>query len=133
MISINQHTGERTFNRPSAAPGPNHNLPPDWVAEWDAPDRRWFFVNQRTGERRWDPPPGPPTAQYTEVHTSGRGPMGSSYQQTEVITQVPEKKNHNLAYGAGGAVAGLAAGALLMHEGHKVGMYSKVSLFLYLL
>ena len=29
-----------------------------------------------------------------------------------------------MAYGAGGAVAGLAAGALLMHEGHKVGMFA---------
>lgn len=48
--------------------------------------------------------------------------MGSTYQQTEVVTQAPQQKNHNLAYGAGGAVAGLAAGALLMHEGHKVGM-----------
>lgn len=100
---------------------PNHNLPPDWVAEWDAPDRRWFFVNQRTGERSWDPPRGPPPpAHYTEVHTAGRGPTGSTYQQTEVISQAPQQKNHNLAYGAGGAVAGLAAGALLMHEGHKV-------------
>ena len=48
--------------------------------------------------------------------------MGTTYQQTEVITQAPQKKDHSLAYGAGGAVAGLAAGALLMHEGHKVGM-----------
>lgn len=47
--------------------------------------------------------------------------MGSTYQQTEVITQAPQKKDNSLAYGAGGAVAGLAAGALLMHEGHKVG------------
>ena len=49
--------------------------------------------------------------------------MGSTYQQTEVITQTPKKKDHSLAYGAGGAVAGLAAGALLMHEGHKVGTF----------
>ena len=49
--------------------------------------------------------------------------MGSTYQQTEVITQAPQKKDHSLAYGAGGAVAGLAAGAFLMHEGHKVGMF----------
>ena len=49
--------------------------------------------------------------------------MGTTYQQTEVITQAPQKKDHSLAYGAGGAVAGLAAGALLMHEGHKVGMF----------
>ena len=50
--------------------------------------------------------------------------MGTTYQQTEVITEAPKKKDHSLAYGAGGAVAGLAAGALLMHEGHKVGMFS---------
>lgn len=51
--------------------------------------------------------------------------MGSTYQQTEVISQAPQQKNHNLAYGAGGAVAGLAAGALLMHEGHKVGTFAR--------
>ncbi|CAD6593340.1 MAG: hypothetical protein ASARMPREDX12_007094 [Alectoria sarmentosa] len=123
---INQRTGERTFNRPSAPhqgppSDPNHNLPPGWIAEWDAPDRRWFFVNQKTGERSWNHPGGPsPPAQYTQMNASGQGPMGSTYQQSEVITQAPQPKNHNLAYGAGGAVAGLAAGALLMHEGHKV-------------
>ena len=58
--------------------------------------------------------------------------MGSSYQQTEVITQAPQQKNHNLAYGAGGAVAGLAAGALLMHEGHKVGTLTLNSLIPFL-
>lgn len=36
--------------------------------------------------------------------------------------KAPQQKNHNMAYGAGGAVAGLAAGALLMHEGEKVSM-----------
>lgn len=47
--------------------------------------------------------------------------MGQSYQQTTVATPAPAPKNHNLAYGAGGAAAGLVAGALLMHEGEKVG------------
>ena len=51
--------------------------------------------------------------------------MGSTYKQSEVITQAPQQKNHNMAYGAGGAVAGLAAGALLMHEGHKVGTFTR--------
>ena len=48
----------------------------------------------------------------------------ATYQQAKVNTTASHQKNHNLAYGAVGAVAGLAGGALLMHEGHKVGMFA---------
>ena len=125
---VNTHTGERTWNRPGAPPpaDPRAGLPPGWVAEWDAPDNRWFYVNTQTGARQWDRPhaggPPPPT-QVTQVHTSG---PGYEAHRTQVVQQqaapaAPVAKNHNMAYGAAGAVAGLAGGALLMHEGHKVG------------
>ena len=118
---VNQRSrGQTTWNRPPT-------LPPGWLAEWDAPDNRFFFVNERTGERTWNPPggaphPAPPT-QVTQTQRSGQAPGGYNYQQTQTVTQTPAPaaKNHNLAYGAAGAVGGLAAGALLMHEGHKVG------------
>ena len=121
---------------PPAPSDPRQGLPPGWIAEWDAPDNRWFYVNQRTGERSWNRPPGgppPPGATtYTQVSSTGpvRGP-GYQYQQTQVVSQTaphgapapapaPAAKNHNVAYGAAGAAGGLVAGALLMHEGEKV-------------
>ena len=128
---VNTHTGERTWNRPGAPPpaDPRVGLPPGWVAEWDAPDKRWFYVNTHTGVRQWDRPhvAGPlPPAHVQQTRTTG---PGFEQQRTQVITQqaapaAPAAKNHNMAYGAAGAVGGLAAGALLMHEGHKVGMLS---------
>lgn len=126
---VNRRTGERTWDRPSAShPGPpggdpRQGLPSGWVAEWSAQDNRWFFVNTQTNERTWNHPGGPPPVQQTTVYSSGRAPGGGIYEQTQVTqtnTQ-PKAKNHNFAYGAAGAAAGLVGGAMLMHEGHKVG------------
>ena len=118
---INQHTGERTFNRPGGAPhsDPSQGLPPGWIAEWDAPDQRWFYVNTRDGERTFNRP-GPPHGSYGPPPS--QYPSGG-YQQAPAPTQAaaPAAKNHNMAYGAAGAVGGLLAGGLLMHEGEKVG------------
>lgn len=89
-------------------------LPPGWIAEWDPQDQRYIFVNQRTGERSWNHP--------------GSGPQGYSSPQGYGQPQgygpprgapAPQQKNHNLAYGAGGLVAGLAGGAFMMHEHDK--------------
>ena len=128
---VNTHTGERTWNRPGGPPpgppaDPRVGLPPGWAAEWDAPDKRWFYVNTHTGQRTWDRPHGGPLppAVMSQVQ-GGHAPVGYGMQETKVISSTapaaPAAKNHNMAYGAAGAVAGLAGGALLMHEGHKVG------------
>jgi hypothetical protein len=29
-------------------------VPPPWQARWDGDADRWIFVNEETGERRWD-------------------------------------------------------------------------------
>jgi hypothetical protein len=96
---------------PQGAP----QVPPPWRAVWDDRDGRWLFINEQNGERTFEHPghsggygggsynQGPPQAQY------------GGYEQ-----QQQPKKNHNLAYGAMGAAAGLAGGALLMHEGEEV-------------
>jgi len=34
--------------------GPPPEVPPPWQARWDSDDDRWIFVNEETGERRWD-------------------------------------------------------------------------------
>lgn len=87
---------------------------PPWVAEWDSRDNRWLYVNRETGERTFEHPQNrgygaPPNQDYR-----GQG-QGGYYQQE------PPKQSHNGRNVALGAVAGLAGGALLMHEGHKVG------------
>ena len=38
----------------SGGRGPPPDVPPPWQARWDSDDGRWFFVNEETGERRWD-------------------------------------------------------------------------------
>lgn len=34
--------------------GPPPEVPPPWRARWDGDADRWVFVNEETGERRWD-------------------------------------------------------------------------------
>jgi hypothetical protein len=87
-------------------------VPPPWRAVWDDRENRWLFINEQNGERTFNHPgqaggyQGPPQGQY------------GGYEQQQ--QQPQQKKNHNVAYGAMGAAAGLAGGALLMHEGHEV-------------
>ncbi|KAG9997913.1 hypothetical protein KCU78_g16706, partial [Aureobasidium melanogenum] len=94
-------------------------VPPPWRAVWDDRENRWLFINEQNGERTFEHP----------GRTGGYGGgYGSSYNQGPPQSQYggyaqqqpQQKKNHNLAYGAMGAAAGLAGGALLMHEGHEV-------------
>jgi hypothetical protein len=118
---------------PSRGPPP---VSPPWQTEWDARDNRWLFVNQQTGERTFTyPGPG-----FSQQQGNYRGPQGgygnnqggysnqaaynqdsynstnSNYQQQE-----HEKKQggNGWKYAAAGA-AGVAGGALLMHEGHEM-------------
>lgn len=80
-------------------------LPSPWVARWDEAERRMAYINERTGERKWQhPQPG-----YDPDH--GYAERGQA------------TNNHSLGYGAAGVAAGLVGGALLMHEGEKIRMY----------
>ncbi|OAL02928.1 hypothetical protein IQ06DRAFT_245717 [Phaeosphaeriaceae sp. SRC1lsM3a] len=128
-----QHQGQPPSSGGSHGPPP---VSPPWFAEWDARDSRWLFVNQQTGERTFTYP-GPGYAQqqgsyggpqggygYGQGGYSNQGaynqgsynPTNSSYQQQE-----HEKKSggNGLKYAAAG-VAGVAGGALLMHEGEEM-------------
>lgn len=78
-------------------------VPAPWVAEWDSRDNRWLYVNRETGER---------TFEY---------PQTRGYDQGNYYQEEPAKKSHTGRNVALGAAAGLAGGALLMHEGEKVG------------
>jgi hypothetical protein len=111
---------------------------PPWFAEWDSRENRWLFVNQQTGERTHNYP-GPGYGQqqgnYGAPQQQGgygggygqqgygnqggyqqQGYGGSGYQQQEQH----KSGGNGMKYAAAG-VAGLAGGALLMHEGDNIG------------
>jgi hypothetical protein len=120
-----------------ASQGPPPVSPP-WYAEWDGRENRWLFVNQQTGERTFNyPGPG-----YAQQQGSYGGPQGGygygqggysnqgaynqgSYNPTNNYQQQEEQKKqggNGWKYAAAG-VAGVAGGALLMHEGENISMY----------
>lgn len=79
---------------------------PPWVAEWDSRDNRWLYVNRETGERTFE-------------HPQNQGYRGQG--QGGFYEQEPAKQSHTGRNVALGAAAGLAGGALAMHEGEKIG------------
>jgi hypothetical protein len=126
--------GQQQHQQHSSGGVPSRDPPPvslPWHTEWDARDNRWLFVNQQTGERTFTYP-GPGFSQQQGSYGSPQGgygnnqggysnqgmydPTNSSYQQQE-----HEKKQggNGWKYAAAGA-AGVAGGALLMHEGHEI-------------
>ncbi|KAH8702213.1 WW domain protein [Talaromyces proteolyticus] len=100
----------------SAAADGGPPLPRPWVARWAEQDRRWYYLNEETGQTLWERP----GAGYQGGYEGQRGYAGGTeYYQEERYQEAP-KKDHSLAYGAAGAAAGLVGGALLMHEGEKI-------------
>lgn len=96
--------------------GPAPQVYPPWRVTWDDRDHRWLFINEQTGQRTFD---------YPHPNTGYNGPQGYAPPPQQAYQSAPHQqaaapKNHNLAYGALGAAGGLAAGALLMHEGEEV-------------
>ena len=94
---------QQPYGQSQSSNGPPQ-VPPPWIAEWDARDNRWLYVNRETGERTFEYP-----------QARGNSDRGNSSQEE------PRKASHTGRNVALGAVAGLAGGALLMHEGKKVG------------
>lgn len=106
-----------TFSESGSAPPPPQ-VPYPWRAQWDDRERCYFYIHQETGERTYEVPNRQPYG--------GGGYGERSYEQS--TTYVDEDRGvrqqggggHGLMYGALGAAAGVAGGALLMHEGHEV-------------
>lgn len=109
--------------------------PPPWIVEWDGREERWIFFNQQTGERTNQFPQYGGGAGYGGggygggQQYQGGGYGGQQYQgggyggggyEGEYRQEEKKSGGHGLAYGAMGAAAGLAGGALLMHEGEEV-------------
>nr|POF27642.1 hypothetical protein CFP56_71451 [Quercus suber] len=106
-------------NNNNSGPPPPPQLPHPWRAQWDDRERRYLYIHTETGERTWD---FPGRGGY------GGGGMGGYEQQSTTCVEEDERGErrggggggHGLAYGALGALAGLAGGAFLMHEGHEM-------------
>ena len=113
-------------------------VPPPWIAEWDSRENRWGFINRETGERTHQHPQerfregGYGGGNYGGGYGGGGGGgggYGQEYggQDPRGYGQPPEKKDHhnrNMALGVAGGVLG---GALLMHEGEKVGKFCRTN------
>lgn len=132
LVSEFTHSGkgqqsQQQYGSSQGAPRPPPVSPP-WYAEWDARDNRWLFVNQQNGERTFTYP-GPGYAQ--QQGSYGGLPGGSSnqgaynqgsYDPTNNYQQEQHKQKsggNGWKYAAAGA-AGLAGGALVMHEGEEL-------------
>ncbi|KAI4924258.1 uncharacterized protein J4E92_007339 [Alternaria infectoria] len=124
----------------SQYPPPQHSqqpppVSPPWYAEWDQRENRWIFVNQQNGERTYQYP-GPGYAQqqgnygapppqggygYGQDGYSNQGAyQQSAYDPTRSGQQQEEKSGGNGWKYAAAGVAGVAGGALLMHESDKI-------------
>ena len=136
LVSEFTHSGEQGQQQHSGSSGQPPPVSPPWCAEWDGRDNRWLFVNQQTGERTFTYP-GPGYAQQQGNYGGPQGGYGqnqggygnqgaygqSAYDPTASnrYEQEEHKKEggNGWKYAAAGA-AGLAGGALLMHEGDDI-------------
>jgi hypothetical protein len=115
---------------------------PPWFAEWDGRDNRWLFVNQQSGERTFTYP-GPGFSQQQGSYGGPQGGYGNnqggysnqgaynqgSYNPTnssyEHQREQKKQGGNGWKYAAAG-VAGVAGGALLMHEGENISMLRSI-------
>lgn len=111
-------------NQPQSSSGPPQ-VPYPWVAEWDERDGRWIYINRDNGERTFQHPQpsyGGGGGYGERSYEQGYGGQGyGGQEQREYYEQQPEKKDHTVRNTVLGAAAGVLGGALLMHEGEKVG------------
>lgn len=124
-----QQQGYGGYSGGGGGPSPNGPpLPPGWMARWDQYRNCYIYINQETGEETLERPyyrGGPPQQGYGQggYEREYGGGYGQGGYEQEPRRQ--EGGHHGMAYGAAGAAAGLVGGAMLMHEGDKVGKLRK--------
>jgi len=95
-------------------PPPQVSYP--WRAVWDARDNRYVFENEQTGQRTFEYPGGGERGRYDQQGGYGQGAnYGNEYGQGK-----QQKPDHHYGGMALAGAAGLAGGALLMHEGKRI-------------
>lgn len=111
---------------------PPPQVPYPWRAVWEAQAGRYLFINEQTGQRTFDfPQQYAPQSQYAggrgygqEQGGYGYGQeyprQGAGYGQGSYEPNAQPKSNHHYGEMALAGAAGLAGGAILMHEGEKV-------------
>lgn len=125
--------GQQYGNQGYGQRGPPQ-VPPPWIAEWDPSQNRYIFINRETGQRTHEFPQQSYGGQgygsgyggggYEQRGQGGYGQQGGyGYEQRGqggYNEPPPQHKSHTGRNVALAGIAGLAGGALLMHEGEKV-------------
>ena len=110
----NQQYGNQQYgNQGYGQQGPPQ-VPYPWVAEWDSNQDRYIFINRETGQRTHEHP----QQSYGGgggYEQRGQGGYGGGYSNEQ-----PQQQSHAGRNAALAGVAGLAGGALLMHEGENI-------------
>lgn len=98
-----------------------------WRAVWDARDGRYVFENEQTGQRTLEHPGGGYGGQQGGYgqQQGGYGQQQGGYPNEQRnygnnTSYAQEKPNHHYGGMALAGAAGLAGGALLMHEGENI-------------
>ncbi len=116
MSFYNEGYGQQQYGQ-----GQNYNHRPrvsePWVTEWDARDNRWIFINCETGERSFEHP----QQSYSDSYWGNNVQEYDGPNQRGFREQEPQKESHTGRNAALGILGGALGGALLMHEGEKVG------------
>jgi len=108
-------------------PQPGPQLPPGWIAQWDANSQRWYYLEQATGRTQWELPSwngplgGVPGFQKGYGHAMPAVPymQGHGEHSREYYTGSGGQKKGS---GMGGMVAaGLGGAAIGAIAGHALG------------
>lgn len=131
-LEMSHYPPQQGYGQPQGQSHPP--LPPGWIAEYDQRERRTVFINQQTGQRSFDFPHASYQQQgaygqqgygqqgygqqgYGQQAGYGQQPQGHA--QPGYPPQPPQNNHKAMEYGGIGAVGGLMAGALGMHEWDK--------------
>lgn len=87
--------------------------PPGWTAQYDQGSQRWYYVEHATGRTTWEAPNEAAIGGYGAAGNNDHVPGSDAARAKEANKK---EGGNKWLYGAGGAAAGLAGGALLMNQ-----------------
>lgn len=119
---VTEETTTTYYDDDQRGPPPPPDAPWPWRARWDDGECRYFFLNENTGERRWDFPQDEVVTESTTYYDDDRRGEYTDdrvYESQDVIDE-RERRNDGMMYGAMGAAAGIGAGALVAEEAGRL-------------